>query len=400
MIRSRIKENEIRSGNVESRRVADFVYLNPSKTTSGTLALYELSELSEYPYDSERFNGFRSYRKLGDHRGSSPLYQTLFWFDPNWVGNWLFKWPIFVYMGRDTGVCLSRVRHTIMLHDCVSPGVPYDFKSVLSTAKAHGCVASRVSQVSLDQGQGTRSNGPAPVQGTTPSNSRLATGSHDGEARQAFYQMMNDWFIDKIRKFGAEEFGATTDDDDGRVEFWIENTIQVLDELSLDPDECIKCAISLLRDTAYHWWKTLISVVPRERDTWDFFQVEFKRNILARDLSTRNDKSFLSLNKVVCLLQNTNTRLLVEILEIKEFVVLVGRAYKAKELEKEKRKADLEVREVRKRSSSKSFQSASKKVRDDYSSSKANMGHASRDRKRSHSSFRAPTTSVASVGNV
>ncbi|KHG05925.1 hypothetical protein F383_32560 [Gossypium arboreum] len=40
-------------------------------------------------------------------------------------------------MGRDTGVCLSRVRHTVMLHDRVSHGVPYIRKSGSTTAKAH-----------------------------------------------------------------------------------------------------------------------------------------------------------------------------------------------------------------------------------------------------------------------
>lgn len=97
---------------------------------------------------------------------------------------------------------------------------------------------------------------------------------------------------------------------------------------------------------------------------------------------------------------NEDIHLLVGILEIKEFVVLVERACKAEELGKEKRKADSEAREVQNRSSCKPFQSIAKKFRDDYSRSKANVGHASRDRMRSHLSFRAPATSVASVGNV
>ncbi|KHG07207.1 putative phosphatase YcdX [Gossypium arboreum] len=41
-------------------------------------------------------------------------------------------------------------------HPRVSPRVPYDFKSILSTAKAHGRVASRVTQVNFDHGQGTQ----------------------------------------------------------------------------------------------------------------------------------------------------------------------------------------------------------------------------------------------------
>ncbi|KAA3466194.1 Protein MCM10 [Gossypium australe] len=59
--------------------------------------------------------------------------------------------------------------------------------------------------------------------------------------------------VDKIRKYGAEEFRATVDDDAERAEFWLENTIRVFDVMSLTPDECIKCAVSLLRDTAYNW---------------------------------------------------------------------------------------------------------------------------------------------------
>ncbi|XP_012435457.1 uncharacterized protein LOC105762090 [Gossypium raimondii] len=48
---------------------------------------------------------------------------------------------------------------------------------------------------------------------------------------------------------------------------------------------------------------------------------------------------------------NEDIKLLVRILEIKEFVVLVERAYKAEELGKEKRKANFKARDSRKRSS-------------------------------------------------
>ncbi|KHG03432.1 hypothetical protein F383_28038 [Gossypium arboreum] len=36
-----------------------------------------------------------------------------------------------------------------MWHGCVSPGVPYNCKSGLSTAKAHGCVLWSCEQVSM-----------------------------------------------------------------------------------------------------------------------------------------------------------------------------------------------------------------------------------------------------------
>ncbi|KAA3477781.1 Zinc finger CCHC domain-containing 8 [Gossypium australe] len=68
---------------------------------------------------------------------------------------------------------------------------------------------------------------------------------------------------DKISKYGAEKFRATIDDELERAEFWLENTIRVLDELSCTPTECLKCAVSLLKDTTYNWWNTITSVVPR-----------------------------------------------------------------------------------------------------------------------------------------
>ncbi|KAA3466628.1 Zinc finger CCHC domain-containing 8 [Gossypium australe] len=81
--------------------------------------------------------------------------------------------------------------------------------------------------------------------------------------------------VDKIQKSRAEEFMANVDDDPEKAEFWLENTIRVFDKLSCTPEECLKCVISLLRDSTYHWWKTLVFVVSGERVTWKVFQEEF-----------------------------------------------------------------------------------------------------------------------------
>ncbi|KAA3479917.1 Chaperone surA [Gossypium australe] len=106
-------------------------------------------------------------------------------------------------------------------------------------------------------------NALAPAQRTAPANSRPVTGSQGREAKEAFFQMTNEWFnqyirtnsatqqptpppnpqpvpiapqgvehlrlnkpsVDKIWKHGAEEFSANVDDDPKRAEFWLENTI-------------------------------------------------------------------------------------------------------------------------------------------------------------------------------
>ena len=54
---------------------------------------------------------------------------------------------------------------------------------------------------------------------------------------------------------------------------------------------------------------------------------------------------------------NEDIRLLVGVLELKEFVVLIDRACKAEELIKEKKKTEVKTRDVRKRHVSKSFPS-------------------------------------------
>ncbi|KAA3473089.1 Gag-Pol polyprotein [Gossypium australe] len=91
---------------------------------------------------------------------------------------------------------------------------------------------------------------------------------------------------------------------------------------------------------------------------------------------------------------NEYIRLLVGILEIKEFVVLVDRTCKAEALGKDKRKAESEAR------NSKSFQSAPKRFRDNQSSFRDNVGHSNRNQSRLQMSSKTPATSVASIGNV
>ncbi|KAA3456998.1 DNA/RNA polymerases superfamily protein [Gossypium australe] len=143
--------------------------------------------------------------------------------------------------------------------------------------------------------------------------------------------------VDHIRKHGAQEFRAEDGDDAERAEFWLDNTVRVFDELSCTPDECLKCAISLLRDSAYYWWNTLVTIVPKERITWDFFQAEFRKKYVSQRFIDSKRKEFLELSHyahecvsseaVMCRRfedgLNEDIKLLVGILEINEFVMIV-----------------------------------------------------------------------------
>ncbi|XP_017635768.1 uncharacterized protein LOC108477786 [Gossypium arboreum] len=151
-------------------------------------------------------------------------------------------------------------------------------------------------------------------------------------------------------------------------------------------------------DDAYHWWKTLISVVPKEAVTWDFFQEEFRKKYFSKRFINQKCKEFLGLKQgrmsvteyerefvrlskyaQECMPTeakmcrrfedglNEDIRVLVGILELKEFVVLVER---------------------------------SKKSKDVYSRSYASTGHSHVNRKKQSSGFWTHATSVASVGDV
>ncbi|XP_016715412.1 uncharacterized protein [Gossypium hirsutum] len=193
----------------------------------------------------------------------------------------------------------------------------------------------------------------------------------------------------------------------------LENTIRVFDELSCIPDDYVKGVVSLLKDTAYQWWNTLVSIVPRERMTWEFFQMKFCKKYISQRFLDQKHKEFLELKQsrrtvieyegeffrlskyawecvateeMMCKRfvngLNEDIKLLVEILDLKEFVVLIDRACKAKELSREKRKADSEAKDFRKRYAGKSHQSISKKSKDFHPRSTASVGILIRERRK------------------
>ncbi|XP_017604815.1 uncharacterized protein LOC108451661 [Gossypium arboreum] len=153
--------------------------------------------------------------------------------------------------------------------------------------------------------------------------------------------------------------------------------------------------MSLLRDSAYQWWNTLMSVVQRERVTWEFFQEELRKKYISQRFIDQKRKQFLELKQgrmsvteyereFVKLSKyarkcvstkatmykrfedglNKDIRVFVGILKLREFVALVERACKAKELIKERRKAAFESQDSKKRQMGKSHQSSSKRSKE------------------------------------
>ncbi|KAA3484101.1 Gag-Pol polyprotein [Gossypium australe] len=232
------------------------------------------------------------------------------------------------------------------------------------------------------------------------------------------FQRVSKPLIDKICKYRVEEFKATVDDDPESAEFWLENTIRVCDELLCTPSESLKCAISLLRDTMYQWWNTLVSVVPKERVAWEFFLIELRKKYISQGFLDQKHKGFFELKQgcmTVTEYEREFMRLSMyarkyvstkEIMckqfvdELKEFVVLVDRACKAEELSLGKRKTNSKARDSRKRPVNKPYQSSSKKFRDSFNHPNASIGYSSRGRGNQHMSSKTQATSISSIGSV
>ncbi|KAA3487939.1 Protein MCM10 [Gossypium australe] len=101
--------------------------------------------------------------------------------------------------------------------------------------------------------------------------------------------------VDKILKQGAKEFRANINDDPEKAGFWLENSMRVFDKLSCTLEESLKYVVSLLRDSTYRWWKTLTSVVPRERVTWEFFLEKFQKKYISQQFIDQKWKEFFEL---------------------------------------------------------------------------------------------------------
>ncbi|KAK8512733.1 hypothetical protein V6N12_030149 [Hibiscus sabdariffa] len=79
-----------------------------------------------------------------------------------------------------------------------------------------------------------------------------------------------------VRIFVGSPDGAPTD-----AESWLRDTERRMDQLGLEPAKKYLGAVSMLDDYARIWWESVISSVPAERLTWEFFRDRFKSRTVA-----------------------------------------------------------------------------------------------------------------------
>ncbi|KAA3480878.1 E3 ubiquitin-protein ligase RBBP6 [Gossypium australe] len=132
--------------------------------------------------------------------------------------------------------------------------------------------------------------------------------------------------VDKIWKYGAEEFSTTADEDMERAEFWLENTIRVLDELSCTPEECLKCVTE---------FKKYISQRFLDKKKKKFLELkqgnmivsEYERFVRLSIYARECISAEVAMRKRFEEGLNEDIKLLGGIMELKEFVVLADRAH-------------------------------------------------------------------------
>ncbi|XP_040940092.1 uncharacterized protein [Gossypium hirsutum] len=103
--------------------------------------------------------------------------------------------------------------------------------------------------------------------------------------------------IEKLRKFGAEEFRGRSDDDPVKAEYWLQSLVRIFKQIACSSEDYLRCAVSLLKEEAYNWWETVEAVVPAEKLTWEFFQNEFKKKYVGKRYLDKKKREFLDLQQ-------------------------------------------------------------------------------------------------------
>ena len=66
--------------------------------------------------------------------------------------------------------------------------------------------------------------------------------------------------IERVRKYGAEDFKGLLTDDSPAAEYWLERTERIMEQIHCSEAEKLECAVSLLQESAYQWWRQLKGV--------------------------------------------------------------------------------------------------------------------------------------------
>ncbi|XP_017618046.1 uncharacterized protein LOC108462631 [Gossypium arboreum] len=133
--------------------------------------------------------------------------------------------------------------------------------------------------------------------------------------------------------------------------------MRVFKQIACSSKDYLRFVVSLLKEEVRNWWKTIEAIVPTEKITWEFLQIEFKKKYVNRKYLDKKKIEFLDLrqrNKTIAEYErefvyfskcardivpteeemyirfeeglNDEIRMMIGGTEIREFFVLSGRA--------------------------------------------------------------------------
>lgn len=81
------------------------------------------------------------------------------------------------------------------------------------------------------------------------------------------------------------------------IEYWLEATERIMDDLDCTSEQKLKGAVSLLRDEAYKLWLTMREGTQADWLSWDFFKVVFQGKYVGASYVDTRRRKFLSLTQ-------------------------------------------------------------------------------------------------------
>ncbi|XP_047967854.1 uncharacterized protein LOC125211932 [Salvia hispanica] len=107
----------------------------------------------------------------------------------------------------------------------------------------------------------------------------------------ALRQTRRSSILKTLYEIGPEQFRGRLDDDPAKADYWLEQVERIFTFMPYSAEEKLLCAVALLRDEAYRWWKDVIQVAVAGTVTWEFFREKFtERYIGALYLEDRREE--------------------------------------------------------------------------------------------------------------
>ncbi|GMJ13693.1 hypothetical protein HRI_005038600 [Hibiscus trionum] len=104
--------------------------------------------------------------------------------------------------------------------------------------------------------------------------------------------------IDKLKRYQVYTFTGQDLDNPEIAEYWLENTLKVINKQLKCPEEHkLECALALIADEAQSWWHTVTLTVPEHKVTWEFFLQEFRKKYISEHYLAERRKKFLHLKQ-------------------------------------------------------------------------------------------------------